>query len=59
MKTLFVGLIYLENVEILRLRYIQFINTKSFPNLLSTFINDVYTIFKHLLFMVETVFAQW
>ena len=59
MKTLFVGLIYLENVEILRLRYIQFINTKSFPNLLSTFINDVYTIFKHLLFIVETVFAQW
>ena len=59
MKTLFVGLIYLKNAEILRLRYIQFINTKSFPNLLSTFINAVYTIFKHLLFMVETVSAQW
>ena len=59
MKTLFVGLIYLKNAEILRLRYIQFINTKSFPNLLSTFINDAYTIFKHLLFMVETVSAQW
>ena len=59
MKTLFVGLIYLKNAETLRLRYIQFINTKSFPNLLSTFINDVCTIFKHLLFMVETVSAQW